>query len=72
MTNEKSLIPGISIRAYKQSEALVACKFTISFSDAYDLSNTKSPRYKKLNELFNVALVEELNKIIKGKNDPSS
>lgn len=59
-------IPGITVRAFPLSEAIIKCNITLSFSDAKDLClKTKSglPKNKKLRDLFFDVLSEELQRV---------
>lgn len=65
-------ISGINITAFKQNEALINCRFTLSFSDAMDLcAKTTSGLYlnRDLQEWFIDKIAENLKKVIDEKNE---
>ena len=48
-------IPGVDIRAFKQSDALISCKFTLTFSDVknlFDETPSGLPKNRKLQKDF--------------------
>lgn len=63
-------ISGIKVTAFKQNEALINCKFTLSYADAIDLcKKSASDLYlnRDLHEWFMDKIVENLQKVINEK-----
>lgn len=59
-------LPGINMSAYKQSEALVACRFTITYRDIQNLfAETPAglPKNKKFREEFFNLLKQHLTEV---------
>lgn len=70
MYKKEKDISGLPISVFKQSEALISCKISLSFSDAKDFcSKTKSGLYKNkdLHEWFINKIVEKLEPVLKEK-----
>ena len=68
---ELNSVPGIPIRAYKQSDSHIACKMVLTISDAMDLCNrTRSGLFKNkdFHEMFVNTIITELDKVIEGEN----
>jgi hypothetical protein len=68
---ELNSVPGLPIKAYKQSDSHIACKMILTVSDAKDLCNrTRSGLFKNkdFHDMFINTIVTALDNVIEEEN----